>query len=263
MTMQIFTKTTAATVAALALAAGALPGVATAADFGRGGSIKDDPVEQVSPAKFYFAVRGGFTFPDDTDFDINLGGVRSVTNEYDTGYFVGGALGVTGLLGIRGLRGDIEIGYSDAEIESHNVGGIGKFSGGDAFGSTDIFYGIASIYYDFDTGTIVKPFIGAGGGIAEVNFDGHGVNAAGVVLDDSSTAYAYHITAGLNFQLAANLNLELGYRYFGTTGAELTAVDGTTTEIDTAEWIGSGQHLVRRQSRSDARRGAPRRPVPR
>jgi opacity protein-like surface antigen len=229
--MQTSTSTIAALVVAVATVT-TVSSAAVAADYGRGGSIKDEPVEQVSPAKFYFAVRGGATFPTDTDFDV-LG--TSVDNEYDTGYFIGGALGVTGLLGVRGLRGDIELGYSEADIESHDVAGVGKFTGGDAFGSTSIFYGLASIYYDFDTGTIVKPFIGAGGGIADVSFEGHGVSPLGVVMDDSSTAYAYHVTAGVNFQLAANLNLELAYRFLGTTGAELTAVDGTKTEVDTGD----------------------------
>jgi opacity protein-like surface antigen len=201
---------------------------AFAADYGRGGSIKDEPIADVPTHKFYLAVRGGFAFPEDTEFGALS---TTITNEYDTSYFIGGAAGITNLLGVRGLRGDLEIGYRSAEVEAHNVGGV-KFSGANAFGSTDTVYGLASIYYDFQTGTIFKPFIGAGGGIADVSFDQHGVSTARNVLDDNATAYAWHVTAGTNVELAAGLNLEVAYRYFSTVGAEVTAFDGTKSDVD-------------------------------
>lgn len=230
--MQIRLKVTFAAIATASMAVGA----ATAADLGgRRGSIKDSPppayVQEIPSYKFYLAVRGGLSFPDDTDFNtlgVNIG------NEYDTGYFISGAAGINNLLGVGGLRGELEIGYSDADIKSHSVGGT-KFTGNNAFGNTNLTYGLASIYYDFNTGTIVKPFIGAGGGIADVSFDDHGVSATGTVLSDSAIAYAYHVTAGANVEITKSLNFELAYRYLGTTGAELTARDGTTTSVDTGD----------------------------
>lgn len=225
-----------ATFAAIATASMAV-GTAAAADLGgRRGSIKDTPpppafVEPVPTHKFYLAVRGGISFPEETDFNA-LG--LNIENEYSTGYFIGGAAGINNLLGVPGLRGDIEIGYTETDVDSHNVGGV-NFSGANAFGSTSLTYGLASIYYDFNTGTIVKPFIGAGGGIAQVDFDNHGVSAVGTVLSSSETAYAFHITAGANVEITKDLNFELAYRYLGTTGAELTAVDGTKTDVDTGD----------------------------
>ncbi|MBX9925168.1 MAG: outer membrane beta-barrel protein [Hyphomicrobiaceae bacterium] len=210
-------------------------GPAIAADLGgRPGSIKDPPpqyIESVPTYKFYLAARGGLTFPEDTDFNtLGLG----VTNEYELGYFFSGAAGLSNLAGVPGLRGEIEIGYSQADVESHNVGGA-KFTGGNAFGRTALTYGLASLYYDFNTGTIVRPFIGAGGGIADVSFENHGVTGIGTLLDSSDTAYAYHITAGANVEITKSLNFELAYRYLGTTGAELTARNGTKTEVDTGD----------------------------
>ncbi len=212
-----------------------LAGPAIAADLGGGrGSIKDPPlayVEDVPTYKFYLAVRGGLSFPEDTSFNtLGLG----ITNEYDLGYFFSGAAGVSNLAGVRGLRGELEVGYTQSDIESHNVGGV-KFTGGNAFGRSALTYGLASLYYDFNTGTIVRPFIGAGGGIADVSFENYGVTGVGSVLDSSDTAYAYHITAGANVEITKSLNFELAYRYLGTTGAELTARDGTKTEVDTVD----------------------------
>jgi opacity protein-like surface antigen len=213
---------------------------AHAADLGggpRGGSLKDPPppppVTYAEPAfRYYLALRGGWTFPDDTNF--NVAGL-SVANEYDTGYFIAGAVGVKlgGATGIGGLRGDIEAGYKNADVSAHVLSTGARFSGGAQRGSTDTTYVMASLYYDFDTGSRIRPFIGAGGGIADVNFDSHGTSTTGTLLDSNATAYAYHLTAGLNFELAPGLQLETAYRYFGTAGADLTAIDGTKTSIDT------------------------------
>lgn len=202
---------------------------ALAADLGGapryGGSLKDPPAPayELTPYRYYLAVRGGVTFPDNTDFNTATLGFSS---EYETGYSISGAAGISGLLGVRGLRGEIEIGYNSADVESRNVG---------TFGRTDVTFGLASVYYDFDTGSFLRPFIGAGVGIADVNFDNHGISGVGVVLDDNSTAFAYHLTGGVNMRLSDSLNLELAYRYFGTAGAELTARDGTRNDIDVSD----------------------------
>jgi len=209
-------------------------GPAVAADLGGDGGFKDggfvDPVP--AEAQFYGVLRGGVTFPDDTDFQV-LG--LGVENGYDdAGYFVSGALGtsLTGVLGVAGFRGELEIGGIGNDIDSHNVQGLGQFTDVNAFGETNAIFGLASIYYDFATGTGFTPFIGAGGGFANVEFDGHGVTPTGIVLDDEDTGYAYHVTAGLGINVAHNLDLEVGYRYLGITELSLSSVDGTENDVD-------------------------------
>jgi opacity protein-like surface antigen len=199
----------------------------------RGGSMKDGPAPApYEPAyRYYIALRGGLAFPEDTDFNA-LG--RNITNTYDTGYVLSGAAGVYlgNISNMRGLRGELELGYRGADVDTHTVSGVGTFSGASAFGRTGVTYGFASLYYDFDTGTSIRPFVGAGGGIADIDFKSHGVSATGTVLNDNATAYAYHLTAGFNIDLTRGLTLETAYRYFGTTGADLTAVNGTRSSVD-------------------------------
>lgn len=223
---QIKKLTCAGTLAACVLA---MPMAANAADLG---STKDDFVEESIPvaSPFYFALRGGVTFTDDTDFGA-LG--TTIDNGYDdVGYNFSGAIGYDlGGMFMRGLRAELELGYLESDIDSHNVGGV-NFSGPDAFGSTSVFYGFASLYYDFNTGSRFRPYIGGGIGAAEVSFDGHGVTGVNPALDDDDIGFAYHLSAGLNFDVAPRTTLELGYRFIGTTGAELTAVDGTESEFD-------------------------------
>jgi opacity protein-like surface antigen len=219
--------------AALAAACALVTGPLAAADLRGQPSLKDAPFDNTPTYKYYIGIRGGANFPEDTDF--NAFGTK-FTNAYDPGYFVSGVLGVELARSSSGrLRGDIEIGYDRATIDTQTLAGVGTFSGSSATGRTSTTFGLASLYYDFETGTIFRPFVGAGGGIADVSLRHQGIAPGFVALSSSDTAYAYHLTAGLNTALSASLDLELAYRYFGTTGAELRAKDGTRTDVDTGE----------------------------
>jgi opacity protein-like surface antigen len=199
---------------------------------GSGGSFKDGPVA-VASSSFYVSIRGGATFAQDTDFDV-LG--LNVENEYeDVGFMVSGAFGKSFAGwggGMGGLRGEIEIGYLRNDIDAHDVEVLGRFSGSDAFGETSAVFGLVNLYYDFNPLGRFKPFVGAGIGVAKVDFDGHGVSAVGVVMDDSDTAFAFQLSAGTHISLSESVDLELGYRFLGLHGAELEAVDGTSSDVD-------------------------------
>lgn len=200
-----------------------------------GASYKDAPAPFAAYG-IYLAVRGGAAFAQNTDFDFDALSVN-VENQYeDNGYFVSGAIGksLTGMTGIGGLRGELEVGTFGSDIDAHNVGGA-LFEGDDAFGTTSGLFGLVNIFYDFNQFGRFKPFIGGGIGLARVEFDGHGVNLGGtdtVVMDDEDTGFAYQLSAGANIALTDTVDLELGYRYLGVTGLELEAVDSTVSDVD-------------------------------
>jgi opacity protein-like surface antigen len=214
-----------------------------AADLGGGsrGSIKDDPAPIVeTEPRFYFGVRGGLAFLQGTDFGVSLAGSpNKVTSNYDAGYFAGGMLGMHlyRLTGVRGLRGDVEAGLHRSDVRRlTSATSVGEPF---VFGGTDIAYGLASLYYDFPASGRLRPFIGAGAGIAAVRLKSHGadVPVLGTIIrlllvDDSSVAFAYHVTAGLNFEISKSVTLEAAYRYLGTVGAELAANDAVRTRSD-------------------------------
>lgn len=229
--------------AALAVAGCLSAGQAFAADIYKGdsgGSYKDAPAAFAAYG-IYLAVRGGATFAQDTDFDFDALDVN-VENQYeDSGYFVSGAIGksLTGMTGIGGLRGELEVGYFESDIDAHNVGGT-PFEGDDAFGTTSGLFGLVNVFYDFNQFGRLKPFVGGGIGLARVEFDSHGVNLGGtdtVVMDDEDTGVAYQLSAGANIALTDTVDLELGYRYLGVTGLELEAVDGTASDVDVENHI--------------------------
>ncbi len=213
---------------------GVMVGVAPAAAADLGGdddyvSFKDAP--RALPWQYYVGFRGGLSFQEDTDFDT-LG--LNVANSYDdVGGTISGFAGVNlgPTFGLPGLRGEIEIGYRENDVEEHTLGGV-VFQNDLSFGSISTTSYLANLYYDFQTGSIFQPYIMAGGGIADVSFDNHGVTGLGTVLDDSETAYTYQVGAGFSLDLSNGLDLEVGYRYSSVVDVELTALDGTTSETD-------------------------------
>ncbi len=215
---------------ALFLASGAI-----AADLGRPGSFKDD-YRPYSPMKrYYVAIRGGVSFPDDTDFNTALG---NVVNSYDEGYNISGVIGMV-LTETPNfiVRGDLELGYREADVDTHTVGGT-RFSSGNSFGDTSTFFGLANLTVDIKTGTPFMPYLTAGGGFANVEFNGHGVNLLGApttVMDDDDTVYALQLGAGLNYKFSEAITFGVGYRYFAAYDVSLTSTAGAGSvgsEID-------------------------------
>lgn len=220
--------------AALALLMPALP--ASAADLYNPPPETDyepPPEAARAPAPWYVALRGGAVFADDTSFAA-LG--TTIDNTYDAGPFVAGAIGYQ--FGAWGLRAEAELGYLESSVSSHDVAGVGNFSNDDAFGDTSAVFGLASLYYDLPLNSPIRPFVGGGIGAADVSFENHGTTPTGTVLDDSSQAFAWHLTAGVNYDIAPNMALEVGYRYLEFDGIDLTAADGTQSSIDQGNHIG-------------------------
>jgi opacity protein-like surface antigen len=192
----------------------------------------EPPANTYAPASWYVALRGGAVFTDDTSFGT-LG--TTVDNTYDAGPFVAGAVGYQ--FRTWGLRAEAELGYLESSVSSHDIDGVGSFSNDDAFGDTSAMFGLASLYYDLPINAPIRPFVGGGIGAADVSFENHGTTPTGTVLDDSSNAFAWHLTAGVNYDISPNMALEVGYRYLEFDGVEVTAADGTQSSIDTGNHI--------------------------
>lgn len=210
----------------------ALPTLANAAD----AVIEPDPAppepivqEEVLNSGWYIAGRIGAAFSDDTEFGV---AGTTVTNEYDTGYNLSAAVGYDFNNGAPlSFRAEAELGYLSQDIDQHNVAGVANFSGSDAFGTTSSIYGLANAYVDYNLGGIT-PFVTAGLGYASLDFDGHGVTPLGVVMDSDSGGLAWQVGAGAAFNVTETLKLDLSYRYFGIEDVGLTAVDGTSSDVD-------------------------------
>jgi opacity protein-like surface antigen len=143
----------------------------------------------------YFSLRAGEVFPEDADSSASTGPYSiSGKAEYDTGYFVGGAVG----LGFaHNFRVGEEIGYSHADAKHDD----------DADASSLAF--MTNLFFDFPTQGAIKPYVGVGvgGALDRLNIEGY---------DDSEFVFAYQARAGLAFQINPHLLLNVGYKYFAT-----------------------------------------------
>ena len=166
-------------------------------------------------ASWYAGGQGSAVFQDDADAN---GGV-TFTNEYNTGYGLGGFMGYE--FG-NGFRTEAELGYQNSNLDN-----------GD--GDSSALYGLASGYYDFDMGQNQpwKPYLGAGIGYADIRMDGTPAGAAAV--DDSDMVPVWALSAGVGYDLDPQTTLFAGYRYLAAfEDPDMTNAAGQGFELDYA-----------------------------
>ena len=150
----------------------------------------------------YVEVSPGLSMISDSD---TSGGFFAFPDiEYDRGFTIGGALGYQ----IQDqVRAEASLSYRTADVDQ--VGGISAGASGDV----NVTSLMANVYYDFDLGLPVTPYLGAGLGLARVDLDAKlgGVSAK----DDDDTAFSFSLMAGAAYRISDNLDLSLGYRYLG------------------------------------------------
>lgn len=186
--------------------------------------------------RVYIEGRGGVTFLQEDTTSDETG--FTIEDDFDTGYNVGAAIGYAGP---RGLRGDIEVRYRENDLDSFTIredAGFGVASGlGDldgfklsADGEVSVLAAMANLYYDFDFGFPVKPFIGGGIGFARVDVDASILDVS--FIDDDDTVFAYQGTAGVTYDINGHLMVSLAYQYFRTGDLKLTNTDGERGEAE-------------------------------
>ncbi len=165
------------------------------------------------------------------------------TTEFDTGVFVAGAYGYRFN---DKFRGELEISYQTADVDSHSnvTAGGGALGGADAAalitGSAPLGVTIANLvadgrgeitttayavngYYDFEIdGAPLDFYVGAGVGIAEVQVD---FSPSGVaIIDDKEAVSLFQVMFGGSFPLSDTTEAFGGYRYRMTGDAETNSV---------------------------------------
>lgn len=136
--------------------------------------------------RFYVSAFIGASFLDDNTFENVVTGASPVVNlDYDTGIFLGGAIGKE--FGDN-FRAEIELSYLNSDIDQLDFTGNAVSPDaiiGDAeFSSVNL---AANILVDFDTGGLITPYIGGGLGVAFTDIEA--VYAPGPRLDDSDTNF--------------------------------------------------------------------------
>ncbi len=186
----------------------------------------------ISPAAhasegLYAAIGAGlFYLGNGPDVSSSAGAATFTSKaDYDNGIGLYGALGKK--MG-NNLRGELELGYRNADIDSIDPAtGFSGFPATTIDGDTTVYTVMANLLYDFDVNSWVTPYIGGGVGAAVIDHDIVGSNPAGAPMSisyaDSHTTLGYQGIAGLAFELAENLDFDVSYRYFSTVKRNLNS----------------------------------------
>jgi opacity protein-like surface antigen len=123
-------------------------------------------------------------------------------HELETGWYVGGALGIKGYCD---YRFDLSFDYLRNEIDDWRHDELSKY------------VVLANAYYDFCPWGCVTPYVGAGIGYAYIHQDNNDHNH-----HDQRNAFAWQVGAGLTYEINSCWSASAQYRLLGTTN------DGTS-----------------------------------
>lgn len=161
----------------------------------------------------YVAFGGGYNIAPESHLDAS-GGAPNGDVEFDDGW---AAMLAGGYAWGNGLRTELEMSYRDNSVDSINTPGA---TGGD--GSVNALAFMANALYEFDFGIGLKPYLGAGIGIARVEAESWANSATGIT-DDGDTSWAWQGIAGAAYGVSDNVDLTLDYRYFNAPDIQLAA----------------------------------------
>ena len=167
------------------------------------------------------------TVPATPDFgEIPTGTELAWNTEFDTGWAISGQAGYAFT---NGFRLEVEASYSEYDVDTHTgltVGGtnidgvdVAILTRGaadpanptvgaviaDGQGKVSNFGLFGNVYYDIQTGTPFKPYVGGGIGYQWVDVD---YSPSGVAIgNDDDGVFAYQLMAGASFDVTPNVQL--------------------------------------------------------
>ena len=155
----------------------------------------------------------GFAMASDSDLtDSAVPGV-TVNTEFDTGLAFGAALGYD----FNRFRVEGEISYQTNDVDKIGAQGVFFDATGDATALSFLING----YYDFKNRSAFTPYVSAGLGFAQVEFNNLNISRLGFSgSNDKDTVFAYQIGIGVGYAVTEKVTIDVKYRYFGTEDSE-------------------------------------------
>ena len=197
------------------------------------------PVAATAGDGFYLGLQGGANQVKDQDFKIydadallGLGliedGTKISTIEYDVGYVAGAVLGY----GFRnGLR--LEIDYAQRESDADQQNDLNRDPSDDN-GDVSARSLMGNIWFDLFRGSSVRPYIGGGYGIVDLEIDDPTFRESPLVKQDDDVG-AWQAGAGVGFDLSPHWTLSVDYRYVDSEKGDFNFLENnpdTRTEAD-------------------------------
>lgn len=168
-------------------------------------------------------ISGALGFVQPTDADITGTGINTEA-QFDPGFAAAFAIGTTLK---HNWRGEAELSYRRSDIDSLS----GVTNGQGDVGGPAL---MLNAFYDFQTGTLATPYIGAGLGGMRLDVDG-ATPVGGSNIDEGDWVGAAQAIAGVNFKISDRLGVFTDYRYLVTSDPEFTTAAGADVESEYSE----------------------------
>jgi opacity protein-like surface antigen len=208
--------------AAAALLAASTP--AFSADFPAGDDLSNE-------SNWYASVHGGLKFGEDWDDHWNNG---DIAFEFDDGWRIGATIGYS-LSSIFAVEG--EVSYMRQELDADQAAPVLLAVDCCDEGDASIVTGMVNLVAGGFIGGGIRPYVGAGAGLAHVAFNGVDVPAA-FDLDDSDLVFAAQGLAGLDFMVGPRFAIGARYRFLHLGDVELQD-DGHSRHVVDPDFIQS------------------------
>ena len=232
-----------------------LAGAALAAVFAASGAA--------AQVGWYGAIDLGYHWPDTTEFDTTAGPTVNIHTQDDwaafarLGYQVSDHWRVEGELGYR--PGDVDSAItrnpSAATFSALCTPNVTRTAAAPSCGSPDgdakTWSLMANVIYDVLPDSPINPFLGVGVGAArtKLRMTGQVSNVPGVisatnpafqniVIDDDDTAFAWQAIAGFAWKATDRLNVDLTYRYLGTSDLNFTSTNAAAGGVQPGAFQG-------------------------
>lgn len=162
----------------------------------------------------YISISGGLI--GKTDYDYGFANGWSVDGDVKSG--AQGAVAWGSSIGAN-WRGEIALGYRSQKVDSTLTSNVGVFTATD--GKVKALSLDLNGYYDFPVSGPVKPYLGAGVGVAQVKIDDG-------LLDDKGDALTLQAMAGASVAVSPRISLfaEGRYQYTGSIKVKTTSPSG-------------------------------------
>ena len=176
---------------------------------------------------WYIGLNGQLAYVDTAD--VSIGGASTGETSFDSGWGAGISIGHRpyddGSF-LDHMRFELEATYRKSGFDELDVNGGGILSmDGDLDTQTYMF----NTFFDIPTGSKWTPYLGAGLGIAQHDFQSNSVG-----VQDKSTVFAYQGMLGLYYEpdTMPDTQWGFGYRYLGSSDPSFTTITGTKLEHD-------------------------------
>ena len=166
----------------------------------------------------YLSVSAGYSQPSDSTLTDDLG--FKSTAVFKPGFVLSGAVGNAFC---NGLRVEGEVSYRQTDFDKIKQAGTPDLLVDSKVWALSA---LGNVFYDIRTGSVVRPYIGAGLGFSDVNVGDGTAKGAGVARNSGATlplwtsehktVFAYQVGTGVGIDLSKRVILDLGYRFFGT-----------------------------------------------